>query len=140
MFYLVETALLQSMTDQMTPSNGSFTSVVRVWSGQRRERDQANLIVGEDNTMERHTRVALLHAWCVWHAVRLCESQVKQETWCFTPGGFDGILERLQPALRAANLQRSAEHARARCYVETAARARCPKKLSFHRGVSFTLK
>ena len=100
------------MTDQMTHSSASFTSVVRVWSGQHRERYQANLVVGEDNTMERPTREALLQAWRVWHAVRLCESQVKQETWCFTPGGFGGVLERLQPALRAASLKRSAEHAR----------------------------
>ena len=111
-FYAVETSLLQSMTDQMTHSGANFTSAVRVWAGQHRERCQARLIVGEDNTMEKKTRDALLQAWCVWHVVRLCPRHLPDERWCFTPAGFDETLQRCQPALRAANLERCVQHAR----------------------------
>jgi len=103
---------LQSMTDQMAHSGANFTCVVRVWSGQHRDRCQVRLIVGEDNTMERKTREALLQAWCVWHVVRLCPRHVPEVRWCFTPAGFDETLQRLQPPLRTANLQRCAVHAR----------------------------
>ena len=76
--FAVEIALLKSITDQVCHSGATFTSAMKVWSGQHNEVWQTRLILGDDNTLGRRTRDALMQAWFVWQAIRYCPQGVRE--------------------------------------------------------------